>query len=346
MPLPDNFLPEFFDHRSLDHLDHAQAFGHQMLGYGGEHKLYTRNDQVAQEGVRVANDHGIQPYYQDVNYGDTVALVLVDMQLDFIYPDGALGVPGAVEDTERLLRWAYRNIDKITHIMASIDTHVPYQIFSPLYWREMRDGSWEMPHPLTMITSQSYMNPHRPLMIPDFDDDETWNIEYIEHLEQNAQKNLMLWTLHCLEGSIGRALHPAVSDLLLFHSAARQTNPTFRPKGTSIATEHYGIFAAEKPVPTEPDTQVDANQLAMLSNFKKIYVAGQAKSHCVFETVRQMIEWGADNAAHMLPKIHILMDATSSVQHPAVDFEGLCQPVYERWANDYGLKLVTTAEDL
>jgi len=43
-----------------------------------------------------------------------VLLLLVDPQIDFIHSDGALSVPGAIEDTQRTLEWIYQHTDHIT----------------------------------------------------------------------------------------------------------------------------------------------------------------------------------------------------------------------------------------
>lgn len=347
-PDPKGYRPSFYDPSALDRFTHEQAYGNALLTdpETGQAHLYSRNDLVAIEGVEYGNYYQITSADEDGSGNERSCLILVDMQGDFIYPDGALGVAGAVDDTRRLVEWAYRNLGSISKILASLDTHLPYQIFHPLYWRTLRQGTWQMPHPLTPITSDQYMQVFHPLIWLDFDTEDIWNEDYMKHLEGTDKKSLMAWTTHCLEGSVGRSLHPAVSDLILFHSAARRVNPVTRPKGTNVATEHYGIFGAEREVPNDSDTQIDANSLDTISTYDNIYIAGQAKSHCVLETVRQMIEWGDQNAKSMLPKMHLLMDCMSSVAHPDIDFEAIAQPIYEGWAKNYGLKLIDTTHDI
>src|SRR5579864_4400649 len=81
-----------------------------------------------------------------------VALILVDYQHDFVEPTGSLYVPGSQEDVARLLRWFYANGHKITTIYASLDTHIPFQIFYNSWWVDPRTG--EHPQPFTVITGQ------------------------------------------------------------------------------------------------------------------------------------------------------------------------------------------------
>lgn len=61
-------------------------------------------------------------------------LLLVDPQVDFVHSDGKLSVPGAVDDTRRTIEWIFRNLSRVTTIAASLDSHIPIQIFFPSWW--------------------------------------------------------------------------------------------------------------------------------------------------------------------------------------------------------------------
>ena len=60
----------------------------------------------------------------------TLAVILVDYQYDFADPSGTLSVPGSQDDIARFLTWFYTNAHKITSVYASLDTHLPLQIFA------------------------------------------------------------------------------------------------------------------------------------------------------------------------------------------------------------------------
>jgi hypothetical protein len=81
--------------------------------------------------------------------GDSVrvVLVLVDVQVDFVHADGSLCVPGAVEDTRRTIEWIFRYIDRVTTIAASLDSHLPIQIFFPTWWGDRETPSRAV-HPM------------------------------------------------------------------------------------------------------------------------------------------------------------------------------------------------------
>ncbi len=264
---------------------------------------------------------------------EQVALLLVDMQVDFIHEDGALYVPGAVDDARRTVEWLYQNAGHITQIVASLDSHLPIQIFSPAWWV---DDNGNHPDPMTLIPADDVRNgTWSPLYEAD------WSREYVERLEENAKKQLMIWPYHTLIGTPGHNLTPALYEAIAYHSSARQTQPRFEMKGTVARTEHYSLFEPE--VKGEAGQELlNSNLLDGLATYDTIYVAGQAKSHCVLESVSTMMRY-FESQPDVIEKIHVLMDATSSVESPDVDFEAIAQEQYEQFA-EHGLNLTSTEE--
>jgi len=96
------------------------------------------------EILKKANEENLKPSSDDT---DRVLLIAIDVQQDFM-ENGALGVPGSLGDVERLNRWIYTNMEKITQITASIDTHNPFQIFHPCWWMDAKGNN---PAPFTAI---------------------------------------------------------------------------------------------------------------------------------------------------------------------------------------------------
>ena len=263
-----------------------------------------------------------------------VFLLLVDIQVDFVHPDGSLSVPGAVDDTCRLVEWIYGNVNQITTIGASLDSHTPIQIFSPTWWVD-RDG--EHPEPYTSITSAAVQaGDWSPIYEPE------WSVEYVERLEEDSKKTLMIWPYHCLIGTPGHTLVPALYEAIAYHTAARQSQPLLLTKGTIAKTEHYSIMEPEVKVPEEPGGDVNHDFMSILSVYDLIYVAGQAKSHCVLETVASMMRHYPPG---VIQNMRILTDAMSSVAHPEIDFDALANAEFNRFA-DLGLQLVTTNDPI
>ena len=292
--------------------------------------LFAPNTGAAVEAGRRA---GLTPSASD---RFRTLLLLVDAQVDFVHEDGALSVPGAVEDTRRTVEWLYRYAANITTIAASLDSHVPIQIFFPTWWV---DGAGQHPSPFTTIHSSDVERGRwRALYDPE------WSQEYVEQLEQRSRKELMIWPYHVLIGTLGHSLTPSLYEAIAFHTAARQSQPVFLAKGSIPKTEHYSILEPEVKVPESPLGALNTDFLGMVSTFDRIYIAGQAKSHCVLETVSSMMRYFQDRP-DTIAKIRVLMDCTSSVVHPDINFDELADEAFSGFA-ERGLRLSASTESL
>lgn len=264
------------------------------------------------------------------------AVLLIDMQVDFIHEDGALSVPGAIADTRRTIEWIYANVGQITTIFASLDSHLPLQIFSPSWWV---NAEGQAPQPYTVITAQQVIDGMwQPLYEVD------WSREYVIKLEEQSKKQLMIWPYHTLIGTPGHNLTPALYEAIAHHSAARQAQPILINKGSVPRSEHYSIFEPEVKVDTLPHGGLDVVRLDEIATYDRVYIAGQAKSHCVLESVSSLMRY-FENEPETIAKLNVLTDTMSSVAHPEINFEAIAQSTFDRFA-EHGLKRTTTTEAL
>jgi nicotinamidase/pyrazinamidase len=241
-----------------------------------------------------------------------IHLLVVDMQVDFCHPAGALYVPGAREDLQRLIRFIYRQAGQITDITCSLDSHLPFQIFHPAWWVDSRGTH---PPPFTIIRYDDVIDGRwRPVLEPE------WSVRYTRSLQQQARKELTIWPYHCLIGSPGHSLDPDLLSAILWHSLARGSQPNWWIKGSIPKTEHYSIVRPEIPVPEHPLSTKSQDLLDLLTASEYIFIAGEAKSHCVLETVEDLVEEFADRQ-DLLQRIYLLEDCTSPIRHPDIDYE-------------------------
>ena len=274
---------------------------------------------------------GLPPALQDKRQA---ILLLVDPQVDFIHEDGALSVPGAVDDTRRTIEWLFGNAAQITAIAASLDSHIPTQIFYPTWWT---NRSRHHPEPFTVITSEDVDRRHwQPVF------EHNWSKTYVHRLERQAKKELMIWPYHTMIGTPGHTITPALYEAITYQSAARNSRPRYLHKGSIPKTEHYSLLEPEVKVPFHPEGDLNTAFLEMLASYDLIYVAGQAKSHCVLETVNSVMRYFADKPGE-IAKWRILMDCTSSVAHPDIDFDAIANDMLNEHAQ-HGLKLVTSTD--
>ncbi len=241
-------------------------------------------------------------------------LVIIDMQVDFCHCRGSLNVPGSVHDIRRTIEFIYRNAERITHIICSLDSHVPGQIFSPVWWA---DADGNPPAPFTLITAEDVEQGRwRPRVAPD------WSVEYVQRLEREAKKQLTIWPYHVQIGSIGHALDPEMWSAVFWHALARRSQPLFLTKGSVPLTEHYSIIQPEVPVPDHPGGGKNQGFLDILAQADHIIIAGEAESHCVLETIEDLVEAFRDRP-EILKKVLFLRDCTSPVIHPEIDFHAI-----------------------
>ncbi len=241
-------------------------------------------------------------------------LMIIDMQIDFCHARGTLNVPGSLDDIKRLTEFIYKNAERITNITCSLDSHLPHQIFHPVWWA---DAEGNHPEPFTLITYEDIKSGKwRPLVAP------VQSTNYVKELEAQAKKQLTIWPYHVMIGSIGNALDQELWSAIIWHSLARKTQPTWLTKGSIPLTEHYSIIQPEVPVPNHPLGGKNKAFLDTLSDADVVIVAGEAESHCVLETVEDLVE-DFGNKPDALQKIYFLRDCTSPVIHPDIDFHAI-----------------------
>jgi nicotinamidase-related amidase len=263
-------------------------------------------------------------------------LILVDMQIDFCHEQGTLYVPGALDDIKNVIEFIFKNADKITHITASQDSHYPFQIFHPPWWV---DQNGEHPEPNTIIKAKDVKEGKwRPLFKED------WSYEYVEKLQQKAKKELLIWPYHVLIAGPGNTLDGELWSAIFWHSVARKTQPTWLRKGSIPETEHYSMLRPEIEIDDKPQGTLNENFVNDIKNYDLVYLAGEAASHCVLETLEDMVDLFKDQK-DQLQKIHVLKDCTSPVQHPDVDFHKIAQERFAEFAKQ-GINFVDSTDSL
>ena len=107
----------------------------------------------AREAKKWARQHKILPATSDTF---RISLVLVDVQNTFCIPEFELYVggssgTGAVDDNRRVCEFIYRNLDVITEICPTMDTHQAMQIFHSIF---LVNEKGEHPPPYTLISTE------------------------------------------------------------------------------------------------------------------------------------------------------------------------------------------------
>ncbi|QSQ13713.1 nicotinamidase [Myxococcus landrumensis] len=306
-------------------------------------QLYLeRTGEVAAEARRYAAEHGIRPARED---RVRVAAFGIDVQVGFCIPGASLFVPGAVEDTQRSLRWLYSHLGRLTELVFSLDTHRVFQIFHPAWWR---DAEGNPPAPFTNISAAEVRSGRwRATRFPEE------SLEYCERLEAQGRYVLTVWPFHALLGGVSHALVPAFYEASAFHAIARDTATHFELKGEHPLTENYSVLSPEvTEVKGQRVGEFNTRLFERLMTFDRIYVFGQAKSHCVLSTLRDLREHIEKTDRSKMGRVHILVDTMSPVPAPpleplppSVDFPRLADEGIEELRRA-GMKVVRTTDSL
>jgi nicotinamidase-related amidase len=306
----------------------------------------------AHEATEWSHEHGIPPASQD-SY--KLGLLLIDVQNTFCIPGFELYVGGrsglgAVEDNERLCQFIYHNLGNISEISVTMDTHNPFQIFHAMY---LVDEAGNHPAPMTLISSADVRSGKWRFntalaaslgIQPEFGQR---HLEYyVLALEERQKYNLTIWPYHALLGGIGHALVAAVEEAIFFHSIARVTLADYLVKGDNSLTEHYSAVGPEvRNGPRgEEIAQKDTKFIEKLQKYNALVIAGQAKSHCVAWTIRDLLDDILEQDESLVKKVYLLEDCTSPVVVPGiVDYTEETDAAFQRF-QEAGMHVVRSVD--
>lgn len=236
--------------------------------------------------------------------------LIIDPQNDFVVKkdpltgnEGQLYVNGAESDMDRLATLITRLENKIEDIHCTLDQHHFYDIAHPIVWI---DENGNHPSPFTIISNADLKNGVYRTVNPTY---MKWALSYTEELEKGNRYPLCIWPPHCLIGSWGASIYQNLYNAML-NWEKKGNMVDFVSKGSNWLTEHYSAYKAEVPIPTDPSTGPRKELCTLMEDADIIAIAGEAKSHCVANTIRDLIvDYDVVNAS----KFVILEDCMSNV---------------------------------
>ena len=280
-----------------------------------------------------------------------VNLILVDVQNTFCIPTGELYVggrsgTGAIDDNIRLCKYIYENLPNITTISPSLDTHRSIAIFHEIFWvnsngehpapgvtmisvNDVKDGVWKVNPEITGVSGKSYATLQK------------YALDYVRTLEKNLKYQLLIWPYHGMLLGIGHALVSAVEEAVFFHSIIKGTMPDIQLKGENPFSESYSILGPEVRNSFNKG-QKNTKFIKSLLSSDIIIIAGQAKSHCVYSTIEDLLSEIQSRDPYLAKKVYILEDCMSSVVIPGViDFTDQADKAFEKFI-DAGMNIINS----
>jgi nicotinamidase-related amidase len=299
-----------------------------------------------------------------------------------VYGYAGIGGAGATKDSENIIRLLESKEPAAVYV--SLDTHTPTHIGHQKFWTpEPPVGATFNVVDGKVVTSiQGVTTIHTPVLTGKADEDAAlaaWAVQYVETLVKGGKFTPCIWPNHCLEDTPGHAVYPPLKKAL-DAIAGRGVPVEYHIKGQNEATEMYSIFKAELPVegtapdavqtlyrgtkPVQDSSKInEANSdvedhanlktnfndelyASLMSHGKPIVVCGEALSHCVNWSTRDLNE--EKKQKNPDAKIHLLTDASSMVNLKGL---GLPETIFVQTTNDFleyctnnGVTLTTTDE--
>ena len=299
----------------------------------------------------------------------STCLMLIDPQNSFcevLSPEdqkklrsGELCVPNAWEDMKNLAAMVKQAPMSIDDWVTTLDSHYRLHIAHPTFWKSVSDGSVPAPFTIMKLENGKIMGYNAitndcvgeyTTVIPNFlewtdqSGERKGAIPYLEKLQASGRYPLCVWTEHCIIGTRGHNIVEPILDAMdVWEDAHRNAGGAAYvqrvTKGSFLFSEHYGAVKAEVPDPDEPSTQLNADFIDNLTRHDTILLAGEALSHCLANTVRDIDSNTSDD--DYIKKCILLTDCTSSV----TGFEQLG----EDFVNDMcakGMQAMTSTEYL
>ena len=267
-------------------------------------------------------------------------VLVVDPQNDFCIADngcgnkGALVVPGADADMTRLADMITRLGDRVDDITVTLDSHQTIGIERPRWWKRASDGAEPAPftclgiHPdgrrvVKFIPGGSAPNAFG--MSPTEEEYVTFipsvlhtggptgkgSFGYLEALAARGRYPHVIWTEHCRVGSWGASIVPVLDRALYTWERKQFARVNYVAKGNNPWTEHFSGVAAEVPDPADISTQINTQLIQTLAKADIIALTGEALSHCVANTGRDIAAAFAD--PQYIEKLVLITDCTSNV---------------------------------
>ena len=235
----------------------------------------------------------------------------------------------------------------IDDIVATMDSHQRLHIAHPMFWRRLDNGN--QPDPFTIMKEDNgtvvghQFDPAAGALVPvgefttivpsfmEWTDDDTGEkkgaLPYLRTLSSLGRYDHCVWPYHCLIGTAGHNIVTPLMDAfnewedkhVARGSAAYVQKVT---KGSFLFAEHFSAVKAEVPDDKEPSTQMNSDFIDMLMEADEVLLAGEARSHCLANTVRDLADQFAGND-EFIKKCVLLTDCTSDVpgfEHLGTEF--------------------------
>ncbi|AFZ83359.1 conserved hypothetical protein, hydrolase-like protein [Candidatus Kinetoplastibacterium blastocrithidii TCC012E] len=237
-------------------------------------------------------------------------LMIIDPQNDFCETpkneylfnktSPALPIVGSNNDMKRLGSFIKKNIKTISNIIITLDSHYRMDIAHTCFWKT---GDNDV-DPFTIVTSDDIV---KKTIIPRTKDNKKQIIKYLEYIEKSEKKGLTIWPVHCEIGTWGNNInnHIQISQRTWEDTNSKRTNIIL--KGLDPLREQFSVLSRDN---RKNIKCINEKLIKHLDKCDILLIAGESSSHCVKETIEDLIY---NSKRKNLENIMILTDCMSPV---------------------------------
>lgn len=233
---------------------------------------------------------------------------------------GSLVVDGADADMKRLAAFINRVGPKLDDIHVTMDSHQSVGIERPTWWKNAKTGAQVAPFTVLGVDNGRIVEMRFSNGAFTPTDIEVTTVkpsryarsrDYLLALAAGGKFPHVVWPVHCVVGTWGWSVVDPVADALGKWERDQSMRVNYVVKGNNPWTEHFGGLMAEVADPKDPTTQLNTGLVKTLKTADIIVLSGEALSHCVNTTVRQIADAFKDPV--YIQKLVLLSDASSNV---------------------------------
>lgn len=239
--------------------------------------------------------------------------------------DGELCVPGAWDDMVRVGDMVSRLAQKISDVKVTLDSHHQLHIAHPCWFTNAKTGEYASPFTAIRLEGDRILGAAMDTngQFADVGEFNTpfraWTLEYLKALTDSKRYGHFIWPYHCLIGTRGHQIvEPLAQALLDWELVGRPGYVDIVTKGSDPRVEHFSAVRAEVVNPKNPEgTGLNSEFITTLVECDEILLTGEALSHCLANTVRDVANEFAGGSLgtqdEFIKKCVLLTDASSSV---------------------------------
>lgn len=209
-------------------------------------------------------------------------VVGIDIEFDFIDPEGGLPVPGAPIGVSNFAEFLIKNKNDITDIALTVDDHYPTHIgLAGAWWKGDHEEIDQSELPLVITRADVLEGKYAPRYLS-----KDYVLDYLQKIEAQGGQHYV-WPDHCLRGSSGQAFPGELLYALREWTAANEgRHYSLIRKGYVDTAEMYSAFSyADGSCPEFCEEILNA---IADEDYDNIFIAGFAKDFCVRSTLQDI----------------------------------------------------------